>query len=83
MAKDNIQDLINKATDQARDNSRYKKEEKKTYYSGRKIETKKDPVVDWLESQPEVKKVHLDVNGLIIGADYYQDSDLVDVEVIN
>ena len=42
----------------------------------------KDPVVAWLESQPEVKKVHLDDTGAIEGTDNNNDSTIHDVEVI-
>jgi len=42
----------------------------------------KDPVVAWLESQPEIKKVHLDDSDLIISADYNDTSVIHDIEVI-
>ena len=42
----------------------------------------KDPVVAWLESQPEVEKVYLDDMGLITGADYNDNITIHEVEVI-
>jgi len=42
----------------------------------------KDPVVAWLESQPEVQKVYLDDMGLIIGTDYNDNTTIHEVEAI-
>jgi len=42
----------------------------------------KDPVVAWLESQPEVKKVHLDDSGTIVDTDYNDNATIHDVKVI-
>ncbi len=70
MSKESIQNLINQTSGQ-KDNSRYQKEKKNDFSGyGKKNYSEKDPVVEWLESQEEIEKVHLDSHGWIIGADY-------------
>jgi len=52
------------------------------YTNARTQLKQKDPVVAWLESQPEVQKVYFDDIGLIIGTDNNDNTTIYEVEAI-